>query len=151
MPRRIVDDPIAPDGVVRTLYRAFEIRDLSLLGSLLAEPVVWVHSGDATVPARTSDPKLSEPGMRPTPPNLPAAAVVGRNDVLSHFESLVESSGGLPTWRLRCLYAHAIGRVVAVHEVVGSETDVSSECLLFEIGEGRVERLISLVPARCAP
>ena len=141
-----------PDDVVRDVYRAFELRDLSRLGSLLETHVTWMPPVD-----RVTSRQSTAPGGRPTMVDAPAAGpstpgragvIVGRERVLDHFEALVESTGGRCHWRLQFLYAHPAGRVVAMHEVVTDGIEVANECLLFEIAGGKVGRIVPLSPVR---
>jgi ketosteroid isomerase-like protein len=117
---------MSPDEMVRSIYRWFELRDLSRIGSLLADNVVWMQS-----PADLS--------------------CVGKGRVLAHFELLIQSSAGHHRWRLQHLYTHGTGRVVSLHETTTTETSSAVyECLLFEVDVGLIERIVPLAPVPCS-
>lgn len=125
-----VQPAIAPADLVRSAYRAVELRDLSLLGTMLAADVAW----------------YGPPG-----PAGHAAQLLGRDAVLSRLTELVERSGGRFTVRLQRLYADPGRRVVAFHEIARRTGSPRTECMLYEIRDGRVRRAVSLAPMASGP
>lgn len=127
--------PRGPDQVVRDVYRAFELRDLGLLGSLLADEVVClVGSGDGGSTTRGSGDELC-----------------GRESVLRWLAELIDASGGSLSARLQRLYAHPSGWVVVFQEVTHTPGRVRSVCLLVEVDAGSVMRVLNLTPAPSGP
>lgn len=117
---------LKPDEVVRTLYGAFEMRDLGHVGALVTDDVRWDDTGSIT-------------------------HIVGREAFLSRLADEVRASGGSYALRLQRLYSSEDGHVVAFHEVTTSDGRVHTQCLLFEVADGRIGRVIGLAPAPSGP
>lgn len=115
-----------PDEVVRLLYRAFEVRDLGRVGDLLTADTVW------------TDTDVSD-------------SAVGREAVLAALAEHVHGPGGSFALRLQQLYSDAAGRVVAFQEVTSADGRLSSQCVVFDVADGRVARVQGLAPAPSGP
>lgn len=124
-----------PAEVVRRFYRSFELRDLSRLGSLLADDVAWAH-GPGVVPPALSVAAPSEPG---------------RQAVLSFLAALVDRSGGTCRWRLQQLLRHHGGMVLAVHEITAGDAAMSTGYLLFIVETDRIVRVVALTAVPSGP
>ncbi|MGH8962299.1 MAG: nuclear transport factor 2 family protein [Jatrophihabitantaceae bacterium] len=110
---------LTADAVVRLLYQAFEVRDLTRIGTLLSDEAEWV---DTTSSGRA----------------------VGRDAVLALLADEVRESGGSFALRLQQLYTDDDGHAVAFHEVTDASGQVHTRCLLFEVTDGRVGRVQGL-------
>lgn len=111
-----------PDEVVRALYRAFALRDLSRLATLLAPDTEWLGV---------------EPG----------GDLHGREEALTWLEGLVIASDGTIAVRLQQLYTHPGGRVVTFHEMSRHAGSLRVGCLLWDVCGGSVRRVTPLSPA----
>lgn len=110
-----------PDDLVRGLYRAFELRDLSRLATLLAPDVAWLGS-------------------------QPEADLTGRDATLDWLEGLIVTTDGAIAARLQRVYAHGGGRVVTFHEISGGDGTVRTGCLLWDVAADQICRVTPLRP-----
>lgn len=117
-----------PAEVIRSFYRSFELRDLSRLGSLLAEDVGWFH-GPGVVPS----------SLAVSPPDAP-----NRDAVVSFLAELVDRSGGTCRWRLRQLLRHGNGAIVAVQEVTAGGLSLDTGYLLFTVRADVIQQVVVL-------
>ena len=130
-----VIDVLDPADLVRRFYRSFELRDLSRLGSLLADDVDWAL-GPGVVP----------PALPVNPPNL-----ADRQAVVSFLAALVDRSGGTCRWRLQQLLRHQTGAVLAVHEITASAAPMHTGYLLFTVNADLIQRVVVLTPVPSGP
>lgn len=124
-----------PAEVVRRFYRSLELRDLSRLGSLLADDVDWAH-GPGVVPA----------ALTVDPPEQPA-----RDALIAFLASLVGLSGGTCHWRLQQLLRHGDGQIVAVHELTAGGVPMITGYLLFTVQADLIRRVVALTPVPSGP
>lgn len=112
---------VRPDELVRGLYRAFELRDLARVATMLAPDVAWLDAE-------------------------PSRDLHGTGEALDWLEGLVVASRGAIAVRLQRVYAHTDGRVVTFHELASRTDTVRTGCLLWDVAGEQVRRVTPLRP-----
>ncbi|MEO8907568.1 MAG: nuclear transport factor 2 family protein [Microbacteriaceae bacterium] len=131
MNRPVIRNAARPDAIVRELYRLVETRNLSRLGSLLADDVCWVNA----IPVGAADAAVGEN------PRLD-----GRTAVLEQLTELIDTSGGTFSLRLQSLFLDPEGTVVAFHEVSYPGRPLQTSCLVFSFDGEQIGALTALIP-----
>jgi hypothetical protein len=126
MPVAEIRAQASSDVVVREFYRAIEQRDLARLVPVLEADVTWSNAVGGT--------GGSDDG-----------ALTGCTAILERLAGLVDSSGGTFDLRVQSMFAGPADVVVAFQEVSLPGGGFQTGCVLFELRQGRIRALSTLV------